>query len=96
MIKDRILSHLSRPLDGTRNDYLLRVQHDILPVETVAVVPIETLEISLDKEEAQTLMASLRVRIDEARIVLTCEFLDWCSTEFPGPLYKAVETLSHV
>ncbi|KAJ7236527.1 hypothetical protein C8J57DRAFT_1376614 [Mycena rebaudengoi] len=93
MLKFKILNrlHMLTP-DGTTEDNILQLYHPILPTETLIDVPVDRIREHLDQGQVQQFRKVMLHRAQEARIVSTSEFLEWCiSGSVP---YEAAKTLS--
>jgi hypothetical protein len=93
LVKDKLLNRLHRLTDdGTTEDHILQLYHPILPTETAVTVPIEYLRDRLNDGQVREFREVILDRIVEARIIVTAEYLEWCSSQVSP--FKVLETFS--
>jgi hypothetical protein len=93
LVKDKILNRLHRLTDdGTTEDHILQLYHPLLPTKTAVTMPIEYLRHRLNHGEVREFRKVILDRIVEARIIVTAEYLEWCSSQVSP--FRPLETFS--
>ncbi|KAJ7469339.1 hypothetical protein B0H11DRAFT_1868620 [Mycena galericulata] len=93
LVKDKLLNRLHRlTSDGSTGDHLLQLHHPLLPTETAVTVPIEYLARQLNHGQGGEFRRVMLDRIEEARIIVISEYLEWCSSQVSP--FRPLETFS--
>ncbi|KAJ7116863.1 hypothetical protein C8R44DRAFT_791558 [Mycena epipterygia] len=93
LVKNKLLNRLHRlSADGTTGDHILQLYHPILPTETAVTVQIEYIRHRLNHGEVREFRKVMLDRINEARIIVISEYLEWCSSQVSPS--RALETFS--